>query len=451
MNSKKNSFSKDNQIKDLQNRLSEAQANLEAITSGAADAIVVQNETGISIFTIQGAETAYRIMVDNMNEGALTVDAEGVILYVNPRFSTMIGIPSPLLAGKLVSSFITKHQQQGFKQFLIKTLTGSNVHQDFELIRKNGSTLPVYFSSAPLQLATRQDICIVASDLSERYVAEKKLMDLNNSLEKKVMERTRELEKQKKELVKSEKMLQKLTMSLEEQVEHRTIQVRNLAKALSIAEQKQRQRFSHILHEDLQQVLYSAKARFDLLKDTVESGPSEEVTEDIGTLEQLVSKALATSKRLAIEFNPPTLENEGLDKALHWLAYHMEKQYGLKVEISTSDSLQVIHEDERVMLVQLVQELLLNVVKHAGTGKAIISATRDNRHIFIKIEDRGIGFDVNKEREIAQEKTHMGLFSIQERLRLFGGEVQIESTAGKGTSVIMVMPYDPKSQQLSVE
>ena len=130
---------------------------------------------------------------------------------------------------------------------------------------------------------------------------------------------------------------------------------------MSLAEQKERQRLSDILHENLQQVLFSIKTRFDLLSNEFTDFP-EEMKQDIEDLKMLIIKALDTSKMLAIEFNPPVLKNEGLDAALKWLAHHIESRYHLKVHVNITGEFRIIPNEERVLLVQFVRELLFNVV-----------------------------------------------------------------------------------------
>jgi PAS domain S-box-containing protein len=425
------------QVEDLRTRLSEAEANLEAIRSGAADAIVVHTDTGISVFTIQGAEAAYRIMVETMNEGAVTVDNTGVMLYVNTRMCNILGHHCSNLVGKHIQNMLSENCKDDFELFLKKTVSGGSCHQDFEFVRRDLSVVPVYLSSAPLEIIGRHDICIVVSDLTERKVVQQKLINLNNTLEEKIKQRTKELEK--------------LTSSLEQQVSFRTAQVRDLAKELTLAEQKQRHRLSVILHEDLQQTLFSIKTRFNLLRDTLKGVESEDINADIKELETLTVKALDTTKRLAVEFNPPVLQNEGLDASLRWLAHHMHKTYGLNAYIDIADGFVMVREEERTLIVNLIRELLYNVVQHAETGKAFVSVNQDGSHIFISVEDKGVGFDIEKERTVARGKTHMGLISIEERLHLFGGTFQVQSIVGKGTKITMKLPFDPEKRQLGVE
>lgn len=436
-------------LSELKQRLLEAEENLAAISSGKADAIVVQNENGLKVFTIQGAETAYRIMVENMNEGALTIDSNGVVLYTNDRFCTMIDWPCSYITGKLFQDFISTECKDSFDLLLKKTVTGAKVHQDFELSRKDGTSIFVYLSCAPLEISNRHDICIVVSDLTERMAARQKLIRLNNELEMKVADRTKELERQKKELEKSREDLFKLAQSLEDQVNHRTAQVRDLAKALSLAEQKERQRLSDILHENLQQVLFSIKTRFDLLSNEFTDFP-EEMKQDIEDLKMLIIKALDTSKMLAIEFNPPVLKNEGLDAALKWLAHHIESRYHLKVHVNITGEFRIIPNEERVLLVQFVRELLFNVVRHAKTGSASVSVKGSGTYIIITVEDRGVGFRVEEQKKWMNEKNKLGIFSIEERLRLLGGRLRIESSPGYGSKFTIYLPYEERNKQLGV-
>jgi|SRR5579872_61491 len=78
------------EIGELRNDLDEAEAIIAAIRSGSADAIAMETPTGVSVFTLQGSEHPYRIMVETMNEGAVTVAPDGLVLYCNERFAEML-------------------------------------------------------------------------------------------------------------------------------------------------------------------------------------------------------------------------------------------------------------------------------------------------------------------------------------------------------------------------
>ena len=115
----------------------------------------------------------------------------------------MIDWPCSYITGKLFQDFISTECKDSFDLLLKKTVTGAKVHQDFELSRKDGTSIFVYLSCAPLEISNRHDICIVVSDLTERMAARQKLIRLNNELEMKVADRTKELERQKRNWKKS--------------------------------------------------------------------------------------------------------------------------------------------------------------------------------------------------------------------------------------------------------
>ena len=240
----------------------------------------------------------------------------------------------------------------------------------------------------------------------------------------------------------SENRLKILNETLETIVVRRTREVRELATALTLAEQRERQRLSLLLHEDLQQILFSATLRIDML--AAGAGNSPEAREDIDEVKRLTHKAIKTAKTLAAELNPPILKLEGLDAAIKWLAQHFVSHYGLDVTTEISEPFRELDVERRILLVQLVRELLMNVVKHAKTASAKLSALRCDDSIVITIVDKGKGFDLEQVRRQHTPHEYFGLFGIEERLRLIGGRLELSSAPGKGTVARIVLPFPAK-------
>ncbi len=215
----------------------------------------------------------------------------------------------------------------------------------------------------------------------------------------------------------------------------RTEQVQARSKVLTLAEQKERRRFSQILHENLQQLLFATKMQLGQhLEEHVEDPTvSADHKDDIIEAMQLIKKALEVTKTTSIELNPPVLKTQGLDATLHWLAHHMGQNYGLHVDLKTDSRIKEIKNDVQIMLVQMVRELLVNVVRHTGVMEASIVAECRDKNVIIKVEDQGRGFKVSEAKKIMGGDTTLGLFSIEERLGLFGGKFLIDSQPGKGT------------------
>lgn len=100
-------------------------------------------------------------------------------------------------------------------------------------------------------------------------------------------------------------------------------------------------------------------------------------------------------------------------------------------------------EDLRVLLFQVVRELLFNVKKHAGTDRAVVTLWQDEHYLVVEVADDGCGFHPGKLQQ-AKQARGFGLYSVQERLRLFGGHVEVESRPGDGTRVRVHAPATPK-------
>ena len=218
-------------------------------------------------------------------------------------------------------------------------------------------------------------------------------------------------------------------------------QVRALASALTLAEQRERRRISQILHDHVQQMLYGIQMRTYLIGlDTPEESKLY-IHEHLTEMEALVEEAIQSTRTLTVELSPPVLQSEGLGAAFNWLANQMSRLYDLHVALELAQDYQLASEDLRVLIFQLVRELLFNIVKHAQVNQAQVVMCLDGDHFVVRVEDHGVGFDpgllADGER---QDAGGFGLYSIRERLALFGGEVKIITAPGKGTQVVLSLP-----------
>ncbi|MDX1548223.1 MAG: chemotaxis protein CheB, partial [Rhodothermales bacterium] len=228
--------------------------------------------------------------------------------------------------------------------------------------------------------------------------------------------------------------------TLEQRVEERTIQVRNLASRLTMAEQEERRRISRILHDDLQQRLYGIQMKLDLLRREAETTEHEPLTRELARIDEWLTTAISTTRSLTVDLSPPILKTEGLTDALIWLRTQMAEQHGLDVTVQAAQPFYLPDEDMRVLLFQVVRELLFNVVKHAETDGAVVEISEDGSHLVIVVRDDGRGFDPEAAAHQRGAQDGLGLFSVRERLRLFGGDLEIEAAPGRGTRVTVRTP-----------
>ncbi len=235
-------------------------------------------------------------------------------------------------------------------------------------------------------------------------------------------------------VVRAEAEVRELNATLEARVAARTSEVHRLARALTLAEQEERRRIAHLLHEDLQQILYGAQIKASI-------GEAKQ-------LDALLQRAATLTRSLAHELAPPLLRGQGLAELFEWVAAQKQELHGLTVDVEVRGTVEVPEEHLRVLLYQLLRELLFNVAKHAETGRARIVAdavTRDDGQPVVRIvvEDEGVGFDPELLLSGARgpgPARGLGLASVRERLELVGGQLSIWSVAGGGTRVTVEVP-----------
>ncbi len=154
------------EIERLRFRLEEAEETLEAIRHADVDALVVTGPQGEQVFSITGAEHIYRVIVETVNEAALTVDPDGTILFCNQRFCDLMKTPIQGAMGRNVAAFVARPQLAPLKTFLAEAQAGP-VQRRLTLRATDGTMVPVQLAASPLQTGDRTSICLVASDLTE--------------------------------------------------------------------------------------------------------------------------------------------------------------------------------------------------------------------------------------------------------------------------------------------
>lgn len=169
----------------LRARAEEAEETLRAIRNGEVDALVVYTSEGDQVFTLRGAETPYRVIVENMNEGAATLTSDGLILYGNARLSEMLKTPLLQVIGSSLFDFTPEQEQHRLADLLEKSVKGHTKSETFVITGENIS-LPIQISMRHLSIDGVPGLSAVFTDISETKRAEA-------LLEKRVQERTAEL------------------------------------------------------------------------------------------------------------------------------------------------------------------------------------------------------------------------------------------------------------------
>ncbi len=159
----------------LKSQVQALQQTLEAIRNGDEDALMVSGKEKDQTFTLPGGTLPYRVFVETMNEGAVMVAADGTIVYSNRRFADMVGMPLDKVIGSSFLQFVSPGDCPFLGQFQEqKEATG--YRSECELICANGAAVPVQLSVRPMKTDGMQRLCIIATDMTGRKLAEEKLL-----------------------------------------------------------------------------------------------------------------------------------------------------------------------------------------------------------------------------------------------------------------------------------
>ncbi len=259
----------------------------------------------------------------------------------------------------------------------------------------------------------------------------------------------------------SEEQSRSFAHELESLVDDRTKELvqsqdrlRALATELNLAEQRERKRLATELHDYLAQMLVLLKFKLDQAQRAGEMTPQS--VELLRQAQDVLRESLTYTRTLVHDLSPPVLYEFGLPAALKWLGSRMHRhELRVVVEVLGDESVP-LPEDQAVLLFQSVRELLMNSVKHAHCDKARVTLTISRDQLHIEVSDEGAGFDMapaGSENPFPEAMTgvssQFGLFSIRERMKAVGGSFELQSSPGKGTRAVLLLPLQSRNERIT--
>ncbi|MGS0743960.1 ATP-binding protein [Glaciimonas sp. GG7] len=353
---------------------------------------------------------------------ALLKGPEHIFDIINAAFMRLF--PRDDVLGKSVRQAIPQFERQGLIKLLDQVYLSGKPFLAYEM--------PVYLQESPDGPANQRYLDFVlqpirnaegavsaifvdGSDTTEQHHARLELRRLNQILTDKVDC----LEDAQTELHHSRSTLRKL-------IDHQE----------SIKEDE-RKRIARDIHDDLGAVLTGIKANVSVSIDrSLRAGHPEDLLL-LDAVDQ-TDAAIETVRRVIAELRPSVLDQLGVWAALEWYTGQFQERTGLNCACSISESTAAIELDpERsTMLFRIFQEALTNVVRHAGATRVKISVAHHHHAIVVEIKDDGKGIDP----EQLLDGTSWGILGMHERVRHFGGELNISGAPGVGTAVLLRLP-----------
>ncbi|MFN7983109.1 MAG: PAS domain S-box protein [Vicinamibacterales bacterium] len=225
------------------------------------------------------------------------------------------------------------------------------------------------------------------------------------------------------------------------ELERRAMQLRQLMSDLTLAEQRTREHLAKTLHDDLQQLLFSAMLQLERVSRTA-SDPMA-----VNRLRKELEQATEAARSLSVELFPPALRQGGLSDALTWIAEWFHQKYGIDVSVDAHPDANPPEEDVRVLLFESVRELLFNAVKYARAERVTLtSRLDDDGRLQIAVADEGHGFDPAALLQPGRGAGGLGLFGIRERLTYLGGHMDVDSAPGRGATFTLVVPFNSSAR-----
>lgn len=154
-------------IAEMRMHVEEAEDILRALHTGEVDAVIVAVPEGERVYTLQSADHHYRLLVEAMNEGAVIMTGDGVVLYSNRSFAEMLKAPLEQVAGCSISQFILETDLSNYQKLMAQSQLSGSSKGEITLTALDGALVPAYFSLSALQLDEAQSVCAIITDLSE--------------------------------------------------------------------------------------------------------------------------------------------------------------------------------------------------------------------------------------------------------------------------------------------
>jgi PAS domain S-box-containing protein len=369
---------------------------------------------------LRESEEQYRLLVEHVREYAIfSMDADRRVRAWNVGAQRIFGWTEEEILGQPGDVIFTEEDRAAGApdQEAGTAVREGQASDDRWHVRKDGSR----FWASGIMTALREEdgtlrgLAKILRDRTDWKQAEEALRGLNadlhtlnDSLEERVAARTAELAR-------------------------RTEESRTLASDLTLAERRERQQLAQVLHDHVQQVLFGAHMKAQFLRADLEADLAAAPRADLDRLIALLTEAIRATRSLTLDLSPPILREEGLRATLEWLALRMQETHGLRVHVEAPARAKVTVPDLRLLLFQLVRELLFNAVKHAGVQEAHVRARRRAGRIEVVVADAGRGFD-------PAGADGFGLRTMRERLDLLGGTLDVRSRPGAGTVATITLP-----------
>lgn len=405
MDKSKKGLKNGDRLSELLARVAELEETLRAIRMGEVDAVLVSGPRGEQVFTLQGAEHPYRLLVETIDEGAATLSDDGTVLYSNKSFAGIFNVPLEKFIGAPLQNFISAEDLACFAK-LLEEGKKSGARGEIRL-KGNGKARTIRLTFSPNRELGIETICAVATELTE-------LIEANDAL--------------------------RMTET----------SLRHLSGRLLQLQDEERRRIARDLHDITGQKIAVASMGLDRLNRLIES-LTPEAKDTLSETRDVVRKIGEEIRTLSYLLHPPLLDECGLASAVRWYAEGFEKRSGIRLEVGIDPELPRLPVEAETTLFRVVQESLTNVHRYSGSDRAEICISQALGEVHLAVVDYGVGLQAGTTRASLDGAAPLGvgILGMRERLRQLGGRLDVDF-APDGTRVSAFLPLKKIRENIAI-
>jgi PAS domain S-box-containing protein len=341
---------------------------------------------------LKTSEERYRKLFENAIDGIWIHDLEGNIVTVNSAAEKMMGYSREELFKMNVKTFLSDESLDLAQKIRRKLLNDEPVEQPYEqrFFKRDGSETYIQLATSVVMDKEKP----VGFQHIARDVTEQKRMNEN---------------------------------------------LRFYLQQATRAQEEERKRISHELHDDTIQALVVLSRQLDALA-SGGKGLSEEAQQRLEELWKQTDSILQGVRRLSQDLRPAAIDRLGLLPAIQWLASDVSKYSGVETKVNVIGKEHRLPEEGAIALFRIIQEALRNVWRHSGAISAEITIEFNDKSTQITVSDNGKGFKLAGKVGDLAKQGKLGLAGMQERAQLVGGTISVQSEPGKGTTITVEAP-----------
>lgn len=346
------------------------------------------------------SEARLRGILDSAMDAIITVDENQHIVLFNAAAESVFGCPREEAIGAPLGSFIPERYRAGHKQHVQGfSETGMSprrmgAQRVVTGLRRDGEEFPIDASISQISENGAKFYTVILRDVTERVRAEEALRASREEL-------------------------------------------RQLALASQSVREQEKSRIARELHDELAQTLTALKMDVNWIKDHVPAGDAS-VAQKLADIQSMLDGTVAATRRISSDLRPLMLDDLGLVPAAEWLAQKFTERTGIPCELAVGPPDLELEDVHATAVFRILQESLTNIARHAQASRVEVSIARDDGVVALTVRDDGRGFSPQQPRKPGS----FGLLGVRERAYLLGGEVNIESGQGRGTSVEVRIPLE---------